>query len=227
MRELDAIDLGEDAVRIGAGASLTRIERELHGVFPSLDEMLHWFAARQVRNRATLGGNLGSASPIGDLLPVLLALDATVHVVGPGGTRDLPIDGYFLDYRKTARAADELIAAVTIPRRARRIDAAYKVAKRQTDDISIVAAAFALERDAQGRVTQARLAYGGVAAVPARAVAVERFLAGKLLDETTVALAAQQLRDAFTPLSDHRAEADYRRALRGTLFAKFAAEHAA
>ena len=226
LAELDFIELGEDAVRIGAGASLTRIERELHGVFPSLDEMLHWFAARQVRNRATLGGNLGSASPIGDLLPVLLALDATVHVVGPGGERALPIDGYFLDYRKTARAPDELIASVTLPRRATRIDAAYKVAKRQTDDISIVAAAFALERDAGGRIEHVRLAYGGVAAVPQRAAGVEHFLMGKTLDETTVALAAQQLRDAFTPLSDHRADADYRRALCGNLFAKFVAEHA-
>jgi xanthine dehydrogenase iron-sulfur cluster and FAD-binding subunit A len=90
-----------------------------------------------------------------------------------------------------------------------------------------VAAAFALERDAQARVTQARLAYGGVAAVPKRAVAVEGFLAGRTLDDATVALAAQQLRDAFVPLSDHRAEADYRRALCGNLFAKFAAEHAA
>ena len=224
--ELDFIDVRDDTVRLGAGTPLTRIERELHGVFPSLDEMLHWFAARQVRNRATLGGNLGSASPIGDLLPVLLALEATIQVAGPDGTRDLDVDGYFLDYRKTLRKPDELIASVTIPRRAGRIDASYKVAKRQTDDISIVAAAFALERDAQGRVAKARLAYGGVAAVPKRAVAVEQFLAGKTLGEVTVALAAQQLRDAFTPLSDHRAAADYRRALCGTLFAKFVAEHA-
>lgn len=224
--ELDFIDLGEDAVRLGAGTALTRIERELQGVFPSLDEMLHWFAARQVRNRATLGGNLGSASPIGDLLPVLLALEATVHCIGPSGEREVPIDAFFLDYRKTARAPDELIAAVTIPRRARRKDAAYKVAKRQTDDISIVAAVFALERDAQRRVVKARMAYGGVAAVPVRAVAVEQFLVGKLLDEPTVAEAVQQLRDAFTPLSDHRADAGYRRAVCGNLFAKFVAEHA-
>jgi xanthine dehydrogenase small subunit len=226
IEELDFIDAGEDTVRIGAATALTRIERELRGMFPSLDEMLHWFAARQVRNRATLGGNLGSASPIGDLLPVLMALDATVHVAGPAGERALPIDGYFLDYRKTARAPDELIAAVTLPRRASRIDAAYKVAKRQTDDISIVAAAFALERDARGGVAQVRLAYGGVAAVPKRALGVEAFLAGRVLDDATVAQAARQLRDAFTPLSDHRADADYRRALCGNLFARFVAEHA-
>ena len=115
---------------------------------------------------------------------------------------------------------------MTLPRRGHRIDAAYKVAKRQTDDISIVAAAFALERDAQGGVAQARLAYGGVAAVPKRALGVEAFLVGRVLDETTVAQAARQLRDAFAPLSDHRADADYRRALCGNLFVKFVAEYA-
>ncbi len=224
---LDFIELADDTVRIGAGASLTRIERELHGVFPALDEMLHWFAARQVRNRATLGGNLGSASPIGDLLPVLLALDASVRCVGPAGERSLPIDSYFLDYRKTARAADEIITGVTIPRVPGTLDRSYKVAKRQTDDISIVAASFALRLDAQHAVSHLRLAYGGVAAIPKRAVDVERFLLGRRLDEDTVARAAEQLRAAFQPLSDHRADAEYRRALCGNLFAKFVAEVAA
>jgi xanthine dehydrogenase small subunit len=224
---LDVIELADDTVRIGAGASLTRIEHELHGVFPALDEMLHWFAARQVRNRATLGGNLGSASPIGDLLPVLLALDASVQCVGPAGERSLPIDSFFLDYRKTARAADEIITGVTIPRVPGTIDRSYKVAKRQTDDISIVAASFALRLDAQQAVSHVRLAYGGVAAIPKRAVEVERFLLGRRLDQDTMARATQQLRAAFQPLSDHRADADYRRALCGNLFAKFIAEVAA
>ena len=92
---LQDLHVGADAVTIGAGIPLTRLQAELAGVFPALDEMLRWFAARQVRNRATLGGNLGSASPIGDLLPVLLALDATVHCQGPRGNRALPIDSYF------------------------------------------------------------------------------------------------------------------------------------
>ena len=113
-----------------------------------------------------------------------------------------------------------------MPPGAGRIDASYKVAKRQTDDISIVAAAFALERDAQKRVAQVRLAYGGVAAVPRRATAVEAFLAGKTLDAATVAEAARQLREVFTPLDDHRASAGYRRALCGSLFVKFVEEHA-
>ncbi len=224
--ELKAIDIGDDEIRIGAGVSLTQIEHSLAGLVPVLDQMLPWFAARQVRNRATLGGNLGSASPIGDLLPVLLALDATIHCVGPNGKRDLRADAFFLDYRKTARLPDELISAITLPRPHDLMSASYKVAKRQTDDISIVAAVFALRLNAQGNVEDARLAYGGVAAIPMRAVQTEALLIGRKLDADTVIAATAQLETEFSPLSDHRADADYRRRLCGSLFAKFVAEHA-
>jgi xanthine dehydrogenase iron-sulfur cluster and FAD-binding subunit A len=186
--------------------------------------MLAWFAGRQVRNRATLGGNIGSASPIGDLLPVLLALDATIELRGPKGPRSVAAADFFLAYRKTVRAADELVVAVHLPRVPGRVDAAYKVAKRQTDDISLVAAAFALDRDAVGVVTHARLAYGGVAATPVRALHTEAFLVGRRLDAATVAAAVACLQGEFTPLDDLRGSADYRRALCGELFAKFAAE---
>jgi xanthine dehydrogenase small subunit len=228
--ELKTLAIGADAVRIGAGVSLTALETQLAGVFPALDQMLPWFAGRQVRNRATLGGNLGTASPIGDLLPVLLALDASVELVGPHGRRSVPIERYFVAYRKTARAPDELIEAVTIPRRAAATNAAYKVAKRATDDISIVAAAFAVELDAGARaaprrVTHARLAYGGVAATPVRAHAAEAALVGRPLDADALAAVRAALDATIVPISDHRASAAYRRALVGNLFAKFAAEH--
>ena len=222
--ELRAIDARPERVRIGAGVPLTRIERELAGVFPALDQMLHGFAARQVRNRATLGGNLGSASPIGDLAPVLLALDATLELAGPDGRRTVALADFFLDYRKTLRAADEVIVAVTLPLRAGLAQASYKVAKRQTDDISIVAASFALARDAEGRVAHARLAFGGVAATPRRALDVEAALLGVALDAAAVESTRTALRETFTPISDHRASAGYRRALCGNLFAKFVRE---
>ncbi len=224
--ELKAIEIGDDVIRIGAGTSLTEIEHSLSGLVPVLDQMLPWFAARQVRNRATLGGNLGSASPIGDLLPVLLALDGVIHCTGPGGSRAINAEDFFIDYRKTARRDDELIVAVTLPRPHGLMCAAYKVAKRQTDDISIVAAVFALRLDAEGAVRHARLAYGGVAAVPLRARKTEALLLGRKLDDDTLAAASTQLETEFTPLSDHRGSADYRRKLCGNLFAKFAAEHA-
>jgi xanthine dehydrogenase iron-sulfur cluster and FAD-binding subunit A len=189
--------------------------------------MLAWFAGRQVRNRATLGGNLGTASPIGDLLPVLLALDATIDLCGPKGPRTVAAADFFVGYRKTARANDELIVAVDLPRVPGRVDAAYKVAKRQTDDISLVAAAFALQRDDAGVVSHVRLAYGGVAATPVRARRCEALLEGRVLDEAAVAEAIAMLEGEFTPLDDVRGSADYRRALCGQLFAKFAAELAA
>jgi xanthine dehydrogenase small subunit len=222
--ELQMLEIGEHSVRIGAGVSLTRIEREMHGVVPILDDLLPWFAGRQVRNRATFGGNLGSASPIGDLLPVLLALDANVHLQGPAGARDVAASEFFQDYRKTARAADELVVAISLSRDDSRISGGYKVAKRQTDDISIVVAAFALNLDENRRITHSRLAYGGVAATPLRAKGVEQFLEGRAPDADTIADARRQLHDAFTPISDHRASADYRRALCGNLFARFVAE---
>ena len=222
---LKRIEVGAHEVRIGAGASLSAIESRLHGTFPALDQMLSWFAGRQIRNRATLGGNLGTASPIGDLLPVLIALDATVHCAGPEGARAIAIDAFFLAYRKNALAPGELVTAVSLPLPAPVPSAAYKVAKRQTDDISIVAAAYALALDDAGVVRRARLAYGGVAALPVRARATEALLLGHRLDDALVARAAEALEAEFAPIGDHRASAGYRRALAGALFRKFVAEH--
>ncbi len=222
--ELQQLQIDEDRVRIGAAVSLSRLQSELQGIFPTIDEMLPWFAGRQVRNRATLGGNIGSASPIGDLLPVLLALDAVIHLRSLDGARDIDAAEYFVDYRKTARRADELIVGITLPRRADLRSGCAKVAKRQTDDISIVAAAFALGFDEQQRVSHARLAYGGVAAIPLRARMTEALLIGRLLDQETLAAAAAQLRTEFEPLSDHRAGSEYRRALSANLFLRFVAE---
>ncbi|MCB1560499.1 MAG: FAD binding domain-containing protein [Xanthomonadales bacterium] len=221
--ELQQIEKTDGGWRIGAGVSLSRLESELGETIPALGEMLRWFAARQVRNRATVGGNLGSASPIGDLSPLLLALDATIELRGPKGSRQVPVADFFTGYRQTIRADDELIVAVDIPVSGATC-MAYKVAKRQSDDISIVAAVFAIQLDEARCVRHARLAYGGVAATPVRATGVEDFLLGKLLDATSVEMACTMLLEAFTPLSDHRAGADYRRALCASLFDKFVAE---
>jgi len=222
--ELQRLEISADRVWIGAGVSLSRLESELAGVLPALDQMLPWFAARQVKNRASFGGNLGSASPIGDLLPILLALDASIRLCGPEGERDLPANGYFLAYRETQRRPEELIVAVHIPRRPGWISAAYKVAKRQTDDISIVAAVFALQLDAERRVLDARLAYGGVAAMPVRALRAEALLLGRVLDTDALTAVCATLALEFQPLDDHRASAAYRRRLCAGLFERFVHE---
>lgn len=227
--ELQGIVQTPEQVEIGAAVPLSQVEEQLRGVFPSLDEMLHWFAARQVRNRATIGGNIGTASPIGDLPPVLLALDAQVKLVAAGGRRILPLVDFFKGYRQTDLQPGEVIAAVIIPRTLTehavcRLNQSYKIGKRGTDDISIVAAAFTIDLDADQRIVHARLAYGGVAATPVRAIDVEQWLLGQPWNWATVQQAKPQLKQAFTPMTDLRGSAAYRTLLVANLFEKFFVE---
>lgn len=229
--ELQVIHQSPELVEIGAAVPLSQIETRLRGVFPSLDEMIHWFAARQVRNRATIGGNLGTASPIGDLPPVLLALEATVRVAGLAGERLIPLAEFFRGYRVTALEPGEVIVSVQIPRElsagaSRRLSQSYKVGKRGTDDISIVAAAYCVDLDDQNHIVRVRLAYGGVAATPVRAIAVEDWLVGQPWTMTTIQSAKPRLREAFSPLTDLRGSAHYRQRLIENLFEKFFVEMA-
>lgn len=224
--ELKVINNDTEALEIGAGIPLSQIETNLHGLFPALDEMLHWFAARQIRNRATIGGNLGTASPIGDLAPVLLALNARIKLASARGERILELATFFTGYRQTLRQPDEVIVSVLIPKTlpekaSQRHSFSYKVGKRGTDDISIVAAAFCIDVDAENKIVQARLAYGGVAATPIRALEPETWLDGKPWNHETVKEVKVQLATAFTPLSDFRGSASYRKRLVANLFEKF------
>lgn len=232
VHELKDIEDSAVALTLGAGVPLSHIEKKLHGIFPALDEMLHWFAARQIRNRATLGGNLGTASPIGDLPPVLLALDASVTLASATGERELALSDFFTGYRQTVLSKQELIKSVTIPKAlsasaTARFSQSYKVGKRGTDDISIVAAAFTLDIDKGGTITHARLAYGGVAATPVRALEVERFLLGKPWSLATITRAKTMLTNTFSPLDDFRGSAAYRKLLVANLFEKFFSEFSA
>ena len=214
-------------LELGAALTLSELETRLQGRVPLLETMLKQFAARQIRNRATLGGGLATASPVGDLAPVLLAYDAQVTLTAAAGERTVPLLEFFTGYRKSVLQAGELVKSVTVPvQEPNRIEAVYKVGKRGADDISTVAAAFVLGLE-QGVITSACLAYGGVAATPARAVEVEQFLVGQPWTARTASEAARRLKDAFTPLSDLRGSAAYRRALVGNLFEKFFYEHSA
>lgn len=228
--ELKGITDTADALTIGAAVPLSHIETRCKGIFPALDEMIHWFAARQIRNRATIGGNLGTASPIGDLPPVLMALDAELKLVSAAGERTVSVSDFFTGYRQTVLKPGELIASISIPKAlpqgaTQRLSQSYKVAKRGTDDISTVAAAFTVDLDKRDKIVQARLAYGGVAATPVRALEVETFLEGKRWEEKTVLEAKALLADSFTPLSDVRGSSSYRQRLIVNLFAKFMAEY--
>ncbi len=211
-------------VELGAGLSLSEIESIWSGAPPVVKEWFPLFASPLIRNRATLGGNLGTASPIGDAAPLLLALDAELNLASAGGLRLVKLADYFLAYRKTQLADFELIVSIIIPKPFPGAARFFKIAKRRMDDISTVAACFALHFDGDGTIQRARIAYGGVAAVPMRALSAEQSLLGKRWNEQAVLEAQALVRGALKPLSDHRGSAAYRLAMTQTLLAKFWSE---
>jgi xanthine dehydrogenase small subunit len=212
--ELRGLAVTDDAIEIGAALSLTEIERRLDGQVPLLAQMLPQFASRLIRNSATIGGNLGTASPIGDAAPALLALDATVVLASQAGEREVALAEYFTGYRQSVRRPGELLRAVRIPLPLAPTTAFHKIAKRRFDDISSVAMGVALDI-ADGVVRRARIGLGGVAATPVRARATEEALTGHPWREDVVRRAARVMAGEGTPIDDHRASAAYRSAMLG------------
>src|SRR2546423_10670947 len=225
--ELNEISSTETEWHIGAATTLTKLDDLLGAEFPEIREMLSVFGSRQIRNRATLGGNLVTASPIGDSAPVLLALEASVVLASVAGERVLPLDEFFVSYRKTALQPGEILKSVVLPRPQADIQTHRrfcKVSKRREMDISTVAACFAVVLDQSGIITKARLAYGGVAALPVRAKKTEAALLGKHWSDSTCEEVIPILETEFTPISDVRGSATYRRQLIANVFRKFFAD---
>ncbi|WP_053204178.1 xanthine dehydrogenase small subunit [Jiangella muralis] len=221
--ELRGFSVTDAELRIGAALTLTEVDTRLAGRLPLVSAMIARFASRLIRNSATLGGNLGTGSPIGDAPPALLALDAAVVLASAEGTRTLPLADYFTGYRESKRRPDELITEVVVPRPVSELTAFHKIAKRPFDDISSVAAAFALDV-AAGVVRRARVGLGGVAATPIRALATEAALEGRPWTAETADAAAAVLAAEGTPISDQRASAAYRSAMLGQSIRKLFAE---
>ena len=210
LAELRELAVGDDEIRIGAALTLTEIERALDGQVPLLGALFPQFASRLIRNGGTIGGNLGTGSPIGDSPPVLLALDARLVLTSRRGERVVPLTEYFTGYRQSVRAADELIREIRIPRPLATITAFHKIAKRRFDDISSVAVAFALDV-VDGHVARAAIGLGGVAATPIRGSEAEALLVGQPWSAETVAAAAEALGRGNTRTS--RASSTYRAAM--------------
>jgi xanthine dehydrogenase small subunit len=226
LAELRGFSVSEHRIDIGAALSLSEAEERLAGRLPLLDALFPQFASRLIRNGATLGGNLGTASPIGDAAPALLALDASLVLVSRTGEREVPLDGYFTGYRETVKRPDELIKTIRIPLPAAPVTAFHKIAKRRFDDISSAAVAYALRLEdgpAGPVVGSIRIGLGGVAATPLRATAAEDALTGRPWTRDAVAAAAEELARAGTPMSDHRASAAYRVAMLRSSLLKFRA----
>ena len=222
---LRAIEDRGDHLHIGAMAAHAEVRPALAALSPQLDELMRRFGGEQVRNAGTIGGNVANGSPIGDLPPVLIAMDATLVLRRGNDRRTIRLEDFFLDYRKQDRRPGEFVEAVNVPKLP--ADALFhvsKISKRFDEDISAVCGAFLLRIGDDGRITQARLAYGGMAGIPKRAAAAEAALVGQHWDEAAVAAAVAALPRDFTPLSDMRASAGYRLTIAGNLLRRFLIE---
>jgi xanthine dehydrogenase small subunit len=224
---IDALNyfVEEDQIlKIGSGLTLEQLKKYSENRLPALHQMLKIFGSLQIRNLATLGGNIGSASPIGDTLPLLIAYKAYIKLQSEITERMVWIEDFIRGYRKTDIRPDELITSVHIPKPGTEtMIRSYKVSKRKDLDISTVSGGFSLKLE-NGNVKEIILAYGGMADKPKRARNTEKFLLGKPWTRSIVENAMELLIDEFTPLTDARAGAGYRTLVAGNLLLKFFVE---
>lgn len=206
--DLRTLEVSKTHINVGAMVTLTELRKALQDHYPSFAEMLRRFASTQIRNSATLGGNIANGSPIGDTPPALIALDAELHLRRGDVRRSIALEDFFIDYGKQDRQEGEFVEGISIPRQKDRLRV-YKLSKRFDQDISAVLGAFNLTIT-KGNVSAARIAFGGMAGIPKRAENVEKALIGQPWNEETIAKAWSAWELDFTPLSDMRASAEYR-----------------
>ncbi|MFW2587981.1 xanthine dehydrogenase small subunit [Sagittula sp. SSi028] len=206
--DLQNIDVTDEAITLGSGVTMDRMRDLMEDHHPAYAEMIRRYGSTQVRNAATIGGNVANGSPIGDNPPALIALGASVHLRHGDARRTLPIEDFFVDYGKQDRAPGEFVEAISIPRQPDRLRV-YKLSKRFDQDISAVCGAFNITVT-DGTVSAARIAFGGMAGIPKRATHVEAAITGQPWTDETLINAWQAWERDFQPLSDMRASADYR-----------------
>lgn len=223
LEELRSTLQDADALTLGAGLTLNEVRDKVQELFPALARMLNVFGSQQIRNLASLGGNIGSASPIGDTIPVLMAYNAAVVLQGPAGRRDVGMSDFIKGYHRTDRRPDELIVAIRIPKTPTSVVVrSYKVSKRRDLDISTVNGAFRIQRNLKEHIVEsACLVYGGMADVVKRARRVEQFIVGRRWTRETVEQAMMLVNDEFSPISDARGGAEFRHLAARNLLLRF------
>ncbi|WP_035024598.1 xanthine dehydrogenase small subunit [Enterovibrio calviensis] len=210
--DIKTVNESETHINIGANVPFTDVYRALEPHYPDFGALLQRFASLQIRNQGTVGGNIANASPIGDGPPLLIALGASMTLRLGNTTRDIALEDFFHDYKVTALQPSEFIQTIHIPKPTPdKAFKAYKISKRFDDDISAVCGAFRLTFDQESdTVTEARIAFGGMSATPARATLCEQALIGKPLSLATIQVAMNALANDFSPISDVRATKEYR-----------------
>lgn len=208
VEDLKGIEARGGSLHVGACVTISALREAVKDRLPSFGELLRRYASVQVRNAATIGGNIANGSPIGDGPPALIALGATLHLRRGEEMRSMALEDFFLEYRKQDRRPGEFVAGVSFPENAPALRC-YKISKRFDQDISAVCGCFNVTVEG-GVVTTARIAFGGMAGVPKRASLAEAALVGREWTEATVEAAAEAMAGDFVPLSDMRASAGYR-----------------
>jgi xanthine dehydrogenase small subunit len=222
VEEMRRIETAPYMLRIGAAATVEELRRTMMHLHPAFAAMLGRFASPQIRAAATVGGNIANGSPIGDTPPPLIALDAVLLLRRGDMLREVPLEEFFVDYGKQDLHPGEFIEAITIPREPGAADRlrVHKLSKRIDQDISAVLGAFDIHVT-DGKVTRARIAYGGMAGIPKRAQAMETALLGQDWSRETVEAAMGKVTEDFTPLSDHRASMGYRLATAANMLMRY------
>ena len=209
INELNYIKNNDKYIEIGASTPLIKIEGYIEKYYSDFTSILKRYGSVQIRNVATVAGNIATASPIGDTLPLLLALDAKIVVRSIKKTKILDLNSFFIDYRKTKLKKGQFIDSIRIPLFPKNIFKAYKISKRFDDDISSVCASFNLEMKNK-KIKNIKIAYGGMSSIPKRAKNCEKILSNSIITEQTIHKAKEALERDFKPISDMRASAKYR-----------------
>ncbi len=221
VEELRRVEHYAHHIAIGAAVTLADAFAALVADRPQLQAFAHRFAGLPVRNAGTLGGNVANGSPIGDSMPLLIALGANVVLMSVRGHRELPLEQLYTGYRKNVMARDEILAWIKVPKPVPgEMLKVYKISKRYDDDISAVCLALNLQIE-NGKVVKASIGAGGVAATPVRAAQTEAALTGRPWTAATVQQAIATLRAEFSPISDMRASGAYRSEVLGNLLQRF------
>jgi xanthine dehydrogenase small subunit len=209
-------------ITIGAGVTYTEAFDALSKRIPALGPLFDRIGGEQVRNMGTIGGNIANGSPIGDSPPPFIALGSRLTLRKGGERRTIPLEDFFVAYGKQDRQPGEFVEAVHVPVPAKGEKfAVYKITKRRDEDITSALGSFWLKLAKDGTVAAIRIAYGGMAATPKRAKAVESALLGKSWNEGTVEAAMAAYATDFTPLTDMRATAEYRAMAARNLLMRF------
>ena len=224
VKELRAISQDKAQWTFGAAVTWTEVLAHVGESYPSFATLLRRFGSTQIRNMGTIGGNIGTASPIGDGPPALIALGAKITLASARGEHSMPLEDFFIDYRKTALHEDEIIKSISVPKPVPgQHFRVWKISKRYDQDISTVCGAFNLMMK-DGRMASARVAFGGMAAIPRRVPTAENELMEETPNSAVFAKAAAAIRLAFKPLSDWRGSSEYRTEVAGNLALRLGAE---